>query len=181
VPIRRLAAPLRWQYICASFTKAEGFAVHKKTQNPCHSPWETIMNFKTLSLAAITAAALAGPALAHHSFAMFDAEKVVTLNGTVKELEWTNPHSWLRVMVADQAGAARQWSIELASTGQQARVGWKPDTVKPGDKVTLEINPLKDGTHGGTLLSIVLPDGTKLGHGGQRGNPRGAAAPRAAN
>jgi hypothetical protein len=140
-----------------------------------------MMNFKTLSLAVLTATALAGPALAHHSFAMFDATKVVMLNGTVKELEWTNPHSWLRVMVADQTGATKQWSIELASTGQQARIGWTPDSVKPGDKVTLEINPLKDGTRGGTLLTIVLPDGTKLGHGGQRGNPRGAAAPAAKN
>jgi hypothetical protein len=132
------------------------------------------MKLKTLSLAIVTATAFAAPALAHHSFSMFDQEKVLTLNGTVKELEWTNPHSWLRVMVEDPAThQLRQWSIELASTGQQTRIGWTKTIVQPGDKVAIEINPLRDGTRGGTLLSIVLPDGTKLGHGGQRGDPRG--------
>ena len=132
------------------------------------------MHAKTLGLALLTSAALIAPALAHHSFSMFDQEKVVTLNGTVKELEWTNPHSWLRIMVEDAAThQPRQWSIELASVGQQSRIGWTPTTVKPGDKVAVEINPLKDGTRGGTLLLITLPDGTKLGHGGQRGDPRG--------
>ena len=125
------------------------------------------MNFKTLGLALLTSTALAAPALAHHSFSMFDQEKVVTMNGTVKELEWTNPHSWLRVMVEDATTHQnQQWSIELASTGQQTRIGWNKESVKPGDKVTVEINPLKDGTRGGTLLLITLPDGTKLGHGG---------------
>ena len=61
----------------------------------------------------------------------------------------------------------------MASTGQQARIGWTPTIVKAGDKVAVEINPLRDGTRGGTLLSIVLADGTKLGHGGQRVNARG--------
>src|SRR5256885_3156782 len=125
------------------------------------------MNVKIFSLAILTASALAMPALAHHSFSMFDAEKTVSLNGTVKELEWTNPHSWLRVMVEDATThQTQQWSIELASTGQQTRIGWNKEIVKPGDKVTVEINPLKDGTRGGTLLLITLPDGTKLGHGG---------------
>ena len=133
------------------------------------------MKLKIFSLAILTASALAMPALAHHSFSMFDAEKTVTLNGTVKELEWTNPHSWLRVMVEDpMTHQPRQWSIELASTGQQTRIGWTKESVKPGDKVALEIQPLRDGTRGGTLLLITLPDGTKLGHGGQRGDPRGA-------
>ena len=132
------------------------------------------MNVKTLSLAMFAAAAFAVPALAHHSFSMFDAEKTVTLNGTVKELEWTNPHCWLRVMVEDpMTHQLKQWSIEMASTGQQSRIGWTPTIVKPGDKVAVEINPLRDGTRGGTMLLITLADGTKLGHGGQRGNPRG--------
>ena len=132
------------------------------------------MNAKVFGLALLTTVAFAAPVLAHHSFSMFDQEKVVTLNGTVKELEWTNPHSWLRIMVEDQAThQERQWSIELASVGQQSRIGWTPTIVKPGDKVAVEINPLKDGTRGGTLLLITLPDGTKLGHGGQRGDPRG--------
>jgi uncharacterized protein DUF6152 len=135
---------------------------------------ESLMKLPTLGLALVVTASFAMPADAHHSFAMFDQQKVVVLNGTVKELEWTNPHSWLRVMVENETThQPQQWSIELASTGQQARIGWSPTIVKPGDKVSLEINPLKDGGRGGTLLLITLPDGTKLGHGGQRGNPRG--------
>jgi uncharacterized protein DUF6152 len=132
------------------------------------------MKLRALCLAFIASAAFVVPADAHHSFAMFDNQKVVVLNGTVKELEWTNPHSWLRVMVENETThQPQQWSIELASTGQQARIGWTPTIVKAGDKVSLEINPLRDGSRGGTLLLITLPDGTKLGHGGQRGNPRG--------
>jgi hypothetical protein len=132
------------------------------------------MNLKSLALPVLVSAAFATPALAHHSFSMFDQEKVLSMNGTVKELEWTNPHSWLRVMIEDEkTHQPLQWSIELASTGQQTRIGWNKEIVKPGDKVTVEINPLRDGTRGGTLLSIKLPDGTTLGHGGQRGNPRG--------
>ena len=101
------------------------------------------MNFKSLGLALFATAAVAAPAFAHHSFSMFDQEKVVTMNGTVKELEWTNPHSWLRVMVEDATThQTQQWSIELASTGQQTRIGWNKEIVKPGDKVTVEINPL---------------------------------------
>lgn len=132
------------------------------------------MKLGTVTLAMAATLGFVAPALAHHSFSMFDNTKIVKLDGTVKELEWTNPHSWLRVMVDDaQTHQVKQWSIELASTGQQARIGWSPTVVKPGDKVVVEINPLRDGTRGGTLLSIVLPDGTKLGHGGQRGDPRG--------
>jgi hypothetical protein len=155
----RLAGRLRGQYI---------------PRNKHRLLRESPMNFRVLSLAVIVSAALALPAAAHHSFAMFDQTKVVTLSGTVKELEWTNPHTWLRVMVENETThQPQQWSIELASTGQQARIGWTPTIVKAGDKVVVEINPLHDGGRGGTLLTITLPDGTKLGHGGQRGNPRG--------
>ena len=132
------------------------------------------MNVKALSLAALAAAALSVPASAHHSFAMFDAEKTVTLKGTVKEFEWTNPHSWLRITVEDQTtGKAMQWALEMGSPGQQARVGWKPDSVKPGDIVTVSIHPLKDGSRGGQFLFATLPNGTMLGNGGQRPNARG--------
>ena len=132
------------------------------------------MNLKTVSLAAVTLCAFAAPALAHHSFAMFDADKTVTMTGTVKEFEWTNPHSWLRVMIEDQSGKSLQWAIEMGSPAQQARVGWKPDSVKAGDKVSVTIHPLKDGSRGGQFMSAVLPNGQKLGNGGQRNNPLGA-------
>ena len=132
------------------------------------------MNFKAFSLAAVAALALAMPASAHHSFAMFDADKTVTVTGTVKEFEWTNPHAWLRIMVADQtAGKPLQWALEMGSPGQQAGRGWKPDSVKPGDKVTITLHPLKDGSRGGQLLTAMLPGGQQLTNGGQRNNPLG--------
>jgi hypothetical protein len=132
-----------------------------------------MMNFKALGLVAIAVTALAAPALAHHSFAMFDADKTVTMTGVVKEFEWTNPHVWLRVMVEDQAGMPRQWALEMGAPGQQARVGWHPDSVKPGDKVTVTIHPLKDGSRGGQFMRAVLPSGQQLGDGGMRPNPQG--------
>ena len=133
------------------------------------------MNFKALSLAAFAAFALAAPASAHHSFAMFDAEKTVTVTGTVKEFEWTNPHSWLRVMVDDQkAGKQLQWALEMGSPGQMAGRGWKPESAKPGDKVTITMHPLKDGSRGGQLLTAVLPNGQQLNNGGNRNNPNAA-------
>ena len=131
------------------------------------------MTYKALALAAIGTAVLAAPAFAHHSFAMFDATKTVTLKGTVKEFEWTNPHSWLRVMVTDDAGTPRQWALEMGSPGQQSRVGWKPDSVKPGDQVTVQMHPLKDGSRGGQFLSVELANGEHLGNGGRKNNAAG--------
>jgi len=126
------------------------------------------MDFKTLGLAALAASAFAAPALAHHSFAMFDSDKTLSMTGTVKEFEWTNPHNWLRIIVDDQAsGKPLQWALEMGAPAQQARVGWKPDSVKPGDKVTVIIHPLKDGSRGGQFVTAVLPNGTILGDGGR--------------
>lgn len=131
------------------------------------------MNFKALGLAAFAATAFAGSALAHHSFAMFDAQKTVALTGTVTELQWTNPHSWLRVAVQDQAGTSRQWAFEMGGPAQSSRAGWKPDSVRPGDKVTVTMHPLRDGSRGGQFLSAVLPNGQEIGNGGRRPNPLG--------
>src|SRR5882672_7276720 len=125
------------------------------------------MRFAALGLGIVAVTALAAPALAHHSFAMFDSDKTLTMTGTVKEFEWTNPHSWLRIMVEDQAsGKPMQWALEMGAPAQQARVGWKPDSVKPGDKVTVIIHPLKDGSRGGKFVPAVFPGGTILGDGG---------------
>src|SRR5215468_10338850 len=127
----------------------------------CPGPrcWETSMQLKTLVLATIAMAAFVAPALAHHSFAMFDATKNVTLDGTVKEFEWTNPHSWIRITVADNAGTPREWAIEMNSPAQNAQRGWKSDTLRAGDKVTLVIHPLRDGSRGGQFMSAKLADG----------------------
>jgi hypothetical protein len=127
------------------------------------------MNWKVVSLTAITVAAFTASALAHHSFAMFDQQQTITVQGTVKEFEWTNPHSWLRIMVADQAsGKVVQWMLELGSPAQQARFGMTADSLKPGDKVTVTMHPLKDGSRGGGLLTATLPNGKTVGNGGLR-------------
>jgi hypothetical protein len=131
------------------------------------------MNIKAFALSGVAALLFAWPATAHHSFAMFEQDKVVTLQGTVKEFEWVNPHSWIYLMVPDETGALKEWAIEMGSPVQQTRVGWSPDLLKAGDKVTVALRPLKDGSRGGTIVSVTLPDGKKLGGGGQTNNPTG--------
>ena len=120
------------------------------------------MNIKAILSASCGLALVSLPAMAHHSFAMFDREKTVTLNGVVKQFEWTNPHAWLYVMVMDDAGKAVEYPLEMQGTGQAQKNGWRPDSVKPGDKVTVAMHPLKSGSHGGQLLTVVLGDGRKL-------------------
>jgi len=124
------------------------------------------MKIRTLSLAIVAAVAFATPAFAHHSFAMFDSERLITYKATVKQLEWTNPHSWLRVMIPDQAGQSREWGLEMGPPARQIQRGWKPDSLKPGDTVTVDIHPLRDGSRGGQLVSAVLPDGRRVGGAG---------------
>ena len=118
--------------------------------------------------------ALAGVALGHHSFAMFDLEKQVTVEGTVKEFQWTNPHCWLQVMVPDGKGGTQEWSFEMGAMGMLARTGWKSSTVKPNDKVTVLMNPLKSGAPSGRLLKVTLPDGRVMGPGGSAPSPKAA-------
>ncbi|MEP7242467.1 MAG: DUF6152 family protein [Gammaproteobacteria bacterium] len=124
------------------------------------------MRFTGLSrLAAVLAAAVlwaAGPALAHHSFAMFERDKEVTLTGTVREFQWTNPHAFIEVDVADPKGTAEKWSVEMNSPNNLTRQGWKSSMLKAGDKVSVTINPLRDGKKGGLFVSVVLPDGKVL-------------------
>jgi hypothetical protein len=128
------------------------------------------MKFRVIATAAAASVCLAMPALAHHSFSMFDHEKTVTMNGVIKEFEWTNPHAWLHV-IADEGGKKVEWSFEMGSVGQVAAQGWKADIVKPGDKITVEGNPLKDGSRGGQYRFATLADGRTLGQGAPAANP----------
>ncbi len=133
------------------------------------------MTLKATGVAGLAAALCAVPALAHHSFAMFDAGKLVTLEGTVKEFQWTNPHVWILLMVADGDAAPVQWAIELNGPTGLAREGWYPKTLRPGMKVKVVIHPLKDGKNGGQFLAVTLPDGKIIGNPAGRGAPRGTA------
>jgi hypothetical protein len=134
---------------------------------------EKLMNWTASLITAGAMTLLAGVAQAHHSRAMFDQNQVLKLSGTVKEFEWTNPHTWVRVVVINQQGMPVDYVLEMASTGQQARIGWTKDSLKPGDKVSIEYNPLKDGSRGGLLTEITLPSGQHLGHGGMPNDPIG--------
>jgi hypothetical protein len=133
------------------------------------------MNSKIAGPVAIVAVALAAFAIqaqAHHSFAMFDHEKMITVSGTLKEFEYTNPHCWLHVSVVDPAtGRTVDWAFEMGSVGQVAAQGWKADIVKPGDKITIEGHPMKDGSRGGQYRSAKLADGRTLK---QADNPNAA-------
>ena len=125
---------------------------------------------------ALAAALLAGTpfvtltAIAHHSFAMFDRDKEVTLVGTVREFQWTNPHAFIHMEVPNDAGGKQTWQVELNSPNNLKRQGWKSTSVKAGDAVTLILNPLRDGSRGGLFVSLTLPDGKVLGDPTRRGS-----------
>ena len=120
------------------------------------------MFVRTTIVCAVALAAAPLGAQAHHSYAMFDRSKTVTLNGTVKQFQWTNPHSWIQVAVPSDAGTD-EWSVEMGSPFELLRVGWSPTTVKAGDKVSIQIHPTKDGSKGGGFVSGADADGHVLG------------------
>jgi hypothetical protein len=115
--------------------------------------------FAAISMAMLSA----GQALAHHSGAMFDMSKIVTISGTVQQFNWTNPHSSFKVLVANSTGTEDVWAVEMGGPNNLVREGWKRSTLKPGDKVTVTVRPLRDGVPGGAYVGIVLADGRSLG------------------
>ena len=114
-------------------------------------------------LAAGAALLVAVPALAHHSFAMFDQRKIMTLDGTVTEFQWTNPHAFIEMDVVT-GGATQHWSIELNSPNNLKRQGWSSTSLKTGDEVTLVTYPLRDQSahKGGLFIEVTKADGTVL-------------------
>lgn len=108
----------------------------------------------------------AAPATAHHSFAMFDNTRTITLTGTVKEFEFVNPHSWIHMMVRNDAGMPEEWAFEMGSPGQLASAGWKKDSLKVGDVITIAARPMKDGSHGGSAGTIKNANGVCVGRCG---------------
>lgn len=117
------------------------------------------MSKPLFALAALTSAAalaaMASPASAHHSYAMFDSQVTLTIPGTVVSWDWTNPHSFLQVI----SETGQHWSLEAASPSLLSRNGVTRNTFKPGDKVTVKVHPRRDNADGGSLLSATMTDG----------------------
>ena len=97
--------------------------------------------------------------IAHHSFSAFNTEVEKTITGTVNRFEWTNPHTWVWVDVPDGKGGTVTWGVEGMSPNYLARRGWSKNTFRPGDKVTLTIRPMRDGSPGGMFVRGTLADG----------------------
>ena len=122
---------------------------------------------KTLAKLVLPAALLATlpvlPSLAHHSYSMFDMNKTVALEATVVKFKWQNPHAFIEIDAAARGGPER-WAIEMTSPNNLAQEGWKRTSLKPGDKITLWIHPLRSGAKGGAYAGVRLPDGKTLGN-----------------
>jgi hypothetical protein len=113
--------------------------------------------------AAALAVVCVAPVLAHHSPAAFDRTKEVKLVGTVKEFRWQNPHTWIEVVVKDEkTGKDVVWGVELTSPTYLVRAGWKSNTIKAGDKVTVVGNPVRTGEPAAIFVSLTLADGRTL-------------------
>lgn len=120
---------------------------------------------KTLRLLLVSSALVLPFQLrAHHSPAMFDFSKQLTLTGTVREFQWTNPHSYIQLVVKPENGAEQEWSLEMGANVYLYERGWRPSTVKAGDTITVTVVPLRSGkTGGGLLMEAKTADGQTLG------------------
>jgi hypothetical protein len=125
---------------------------------------------KPRHLIAALIASLPFAALAHHSGAMFDSSKTVTITGKVTEFNWMNPHSSFKVEVTGADGKPEIWAIEMNAPANLIPLGWKRSTLQPGDTVTVTVRPLRDGKPGGSYMSVKLADGRVMDGNGGSGN-----------
>ena len=123
------------------------------------------MFVKAFALAGAAALLLSAPASAHHSYAMFDHDQTLKVTGVVKNFEWTNPHSWLNVVVNDPSGKTFPFGFETRSPSNLTQLGMNPKSMVPGDKVTVSYHPLKDGSHGGEITMLLLANGKTVDYG----------------
>jgi hypothetical protein len=133
------------------------------------------LSFAPIARTLLAAAGLLAPvsiATAHHSYAMFDRAKSLETDAVVRIWQFTNPHATLWVYINDAQGTPVLWALEAPGPQQLLHGGWDKNTVKPGDKVTVVLNPLRDGTHGGSLAKLTLADGRVLAMGGGGPPPR---------
>jgi len=115
--------------------------------------------------AAVSIAAALGAtstASGHHSFAAFNTTAEKTVSGTVKQVDWTNPHTWIWVNVTNGQGSVDTFGFEGMSPNYLARRGWSKSTLKPGDQITVTFRPMRDGSNGGMFMNAKLPTGRVL-------------------
>jgi len=104
------------------------------------------------------------PVFAHHSFGLYDMGRTVEIDGTVSQMEWSNPHCWLFISVAHHSPAAEAaYGFEMTSVGEMTRRGWKKNAVKPGDRIKVRYHPLRDGRTGGLMMAVITADGRIIG------------------
>jgi len=132
-----------------------------------------------LALALATAALLISvkPAAAHHSGAGFNSGKVIELKGTVKEFQFKNPHTWIQVMVDEGNGKVTEWSLEWGSPNQLGRMGYRPSTFPTGAKITVRLNPMRNGAPAGGFIAAKFEDGTTIGRWDDKVSPSATATP----
>ncbi len=125
------------------------------------------MKFKVACAGAIALALAAGgapePSLAHHSFAMFDMSREVTVSGTVRQFQWTNPHAYIQVVARDDAGRDVEWSMEMGAPMYLYARGWRPRSLRAGMRVNVTLHPLRSGRPGGVVREVTDATGKPIG------------------
>ena len=114
-----------------------------------------------LAGSALIILAMAGNALAHHSFAVYDHTRTLNLKGTVTKFQWTNPHAYLEIDVKEPNGTVKHYTLEGTSINMMQRTGWRSNMIKFGDEVKVVMAPLLSGEPAGLLLEVTLPNGEK--------------------
>ena len=121
------------------------------------------MRFQIACAGALAATMASSAAQAHHSFAMFDMTKEVTVTGTIRQFQWTNPHAYIQLVSKDSAGKDVEWSMEMGAPMYLYARGWRPSSLKAGMRVSVTLNPLRNGKPGGVVRDVTTADGKKIG------------------
>ena len=122
-----------------------------------------VMKFQVAFAGAVALALAAGGAQAHHSFAMFDLQKQVTVSGTVKQFQWTNPHAYIQLVAKDDAGRDVEWSMEMGAPMYLYARGWRPRSLRAGMRINVTLNPLRNGRPGGVVRDVTDAEGKPIG------------------
>ena len=126
------------------------------------------MRMRLIALSAVLGAVFfdTTPGLAHHSNVAFEVTKVLTISGVVKAFQWRNPHTWVVLTVDDGKGGKVEWSVEGRAPGVLLRAGWTKNSLQPGEMITVDFSPAKDGSKTGLVARVTKADGTILGNAG---------------